>query len=77
MPFPQALFVGVIDGRIQAARLDFITESHRMLYGQAIARTSASLEGNNGCDLNLILLQGNRKTILVELIPKLTPPSWS
>jgi len=39
MPFPQALFVGAVDGRIQAARLGFITESHRMLYGQAIAPT--------------------------------------
>ena len=37
MPFFQALFVGAVDGRIQAARLGFITESHRMLYGQAIA----------------------------------------
>jgi hypothetical protein len=29
----------------------------------------------NGCDLNLIQLKGERKTILVELIPELTPTS--
>ena len=28
-----------------------------------------------GCDLNLIKLKGDRKTILVELIPELTPTS--
>jgi transposase len=28
-----------------------------------------------GCDLNLIQLKGERKTILVELIPELTPTS--
>ena len=58
----------------QAIAAETLEEETRL---DAIARTSASLEGNNGCDLNLILLQGNRKTILVELIPKLTPPSWS
>ena len=30
---------------------------------------------SDGCDLNLIKLKGDRKTILVELIPELTPTS--
>ena len=29
----------------------------------------------DGCDLNLIKLKGDRETILVELIPELTPTS--
>jgi mRNA-degrading endonuclease toxin of MazEF toxin-antitoxin module len=32
-------------------------------------------DGYNGCDLHLISLKGDRKTILVELIPELTPTS--
>ena len=35
----------------------------------------ASADDCLGCDLNLIKLKGDRKTILVELIPELTPTS--
>jgi hypothetical protein len=39
-------------------------------------RISADIAAKyGGCDLNLIQLKGERKTILVELIPELTPTS--
>ena len=60
----------------------FIEKSRKLrdLYGSSYLLSfiaqSVCLEAQaQGCDLNLIKLKGDRKTILVELIPELTPTS--
>jgi antitoxin ParD1/3/4 len=79
-PIPKEL-ESYVQGQIQSGTYNTVADYFLSLLNQDRQRREAQAklvsllqEGLNGCDLNIIhLLSGNRKPILIEILPELLP----